>query len=125
MSSPPAVSSPLAAPMPHGRRWHVRLTVVRALLSVFPPFTLNRTRLLALKACGIRAGQATLFWGLPKLVGRGPITSRLRIGAHCGFNDGCVFDLTAPITIGNHVAVGHEVHFLTTLSQEDIETADP
>jgi acetyltransferase-like isoleucine patch superfamily enzyme len=95
------------------------------LLGVFPPFTLNRIRLLALKLCGIRTGQATLFWGLPTLVGRGGITSRLRIGAYCGFNDGCVFDLSAPITIGNHVSVGHEVRFLTTLRQEDIETAAP
>jgi len=86
---------------------------------------LNRTRLLALKACGIRTGQATLFWGLPKLTGRGSITPRLRIGAYCGFNDGCVFDLEAPITIGNHVSVGHEVRFLTTLRQEGVETAAP
>jgi maltose O-acetyltransferase len=125
MSSPHTVSSPLVAPVPAGRRWHVRLTVIRALLGVFPPFTLNRIRLLALKVCGIRAGQATLFWGLPKLVGRGPITSRLRIGAYCGFNDGCVFDLAAPITIGNHVSVGHEVRFLTALRQDDVETAAP
>jgi maltose O-acetyltransferase len=111
--------------VPHGRRWHVRLTIIGALLGVFPPFTLNRIRLLALKMCGIRTGQATLFWGLPKLVGRGPITSRLRIGAYCGFNDGCVFDLSAPITIGDHVSVGHEVRFLTTLHQENIETVAP
>ena len=111
--------------MPAGRRWHVRLTVVRALLGVFPPFTLNRTRLLALKACGIRTGRATLFLGLPKLTGRGSITSRLQIGAHCGFNDGCVFDLTAPITIGNHVSVGHEVRFLTSVRQEGVETGAP
>jgi maltose O-acetyltransferase len=125
MSSPHVDSSSLAVPVPDGRRWHVRLTVVRTLLAVFPPFTLNRTRLLALKACGIRTGQATLFWGLPKLMGRGPITSRLRIGDYCGFNDGSTFDLSALITIGNHVSVGHEVRFLTTLQQEGIKTAAP
>lgn len=99
--------------------------VVRALLGIFPPVTLNRTRLLALKACGIRTGRATLFLGLPKLTGPGPIASRLRIGAHCGFNQGCVFDLTAPITIGDHVSVGHEVRFLTTVHREGVETAAP
>jgi maltose O-acetyltransferase len=125
MSPSPGVSVPLAFPVPGGRRWHVRLTVVRALLGVFLPFTLNRTRLLALKACGIRTGHATLFWGLPKLAGRGSITSRLRIGAYCGFNDGCVFDLEAPITIGNHVSVGHAVRLLTALCQEGIKTAAP
>lgn len=70
-------------------------------------------------------GHATLFGGLPRLTGRGPITSRLQIGAHCGFNDGCEFDLEAPITIGNHVSVGHEVRFLTKICQDGIETAAP
>jgi len=94
-------------------------------LDIFPPFALNRSRRLALKACGIRTGNATLFWGLPKLTGPGSITSRLQIGSHCGFNDGCVFDLTAPITIGNHVSVGHEVRFLTSRRQDGVEIAAP
>jgi acetyltransferase-like isoleucine patch superfamily enzyme len=101
--------------LPAGRRWHLRLTVVHALIGVFPPFSMNRLRLLALKACGLRIGRATLFFGLPRLTGPGRIATRLRIGSHCGFNDGCVFDLAAPVTIGDHVAVGHEVSFVTTL----------
>ena len=120
--SPTVAFSPA---MPDAGRWHVRLTVVEALLGVFPPFTLARIRRLALKACGIRSGHATFFWGLPKLTGPGPIASRLQIGAECGFNDGCLFDLTAPITIGNHVSVGHEVRFLTTLRQGGVENAAP
>ncbi len=124
-SSPPLVSSPALAHVPAGRRWHVRLAVVSAVVGVFPPFTLNRIRLLALKACGLSVGGATLFWGLPKLTGRGPIASRLRVGTYCGFNDGCLFDLEAPITIGDHVSVGHEVRFLTTLRQEGIGIAAP
>jgi acetyltransferase-like isoleucine patch superfamily enzyme len=66
-----------------------------------------------------------LFFGLPILTGRESRTSRLQIGAHCGFNDGCVFDLTAPIAIGNHVAVGHEVRFLTSVPGTGGETAAP
>jgi acetyltransferase-like isoleucine patch superfamily enzyme len=104
--------------MPPERRWHVRLAVVDALLGAFPPFTLSRIRRLALQACGINMGRATFFWGLPKLTGPGSFTSRLKVGAETGFNDGCVFDLAAPITVGNHVSVGHEVHFLTTQRQE-------
>ncbi len=99
--------------------------MVQALLGVFPSVSLNRTRLLALKACGIRMGRATMFLGLPKLVGPGSITSRLQIGAYCGFNDGCVFDLTAPVTIGDHVAVGHEVRFLTSVRAEGANCAAP
>jgi maltose O-acetyltransferase len=125
MGSSSAASSPLMPPVPVGRRWHIRLTLVQLLLGVFPPFALNRIRRLALMACGIRTGNATLFWGLPKLTGPGSITSRLQIGSYCGFNDGCEFDLTAPITIGNHVAVGHEVRFLTTRLQEGVEIAAP
>jgi acetyltransferase-like isoleucine patch superfamily enzyme len=124
-STPPADSSTLAATVPVGRNWHVRLSVFRVLLGVFPAFSLNRCRLMALQACGVRMGRSTWFWGMPRLSGPGPIASRLRVGSDCGFNDGCEFDLKAPITIGNHVAVGHEVRFLTTLHKEGSTTALP
>ena len=123
MSASPTAT--LAPAIPAAGRLHVRLMVVDVLLGVFPPFTLARIRRWALKACGIHSGRATFFWGLPKLTGPGPIASRLQIGADCGFNDGCVFDLTAPITIGNDVSVGHEVRFLTNLSQGGVENAAP
>jgi acetyltransferase-like isoleucine patch superfamily enzyme len=110
---------------PPARRRHFRLALVQAVVGIFPPFSLNLTRGLALKACGIHTGPATLFFGLPQLTGPGPIVSRLRIGAYCGFNDGCVFDLTAPITIGDNVAVGHEVRFLTSQSEGSLQTAAP
>ncbi|NJO82709.1 MAG: acyltransferase [Blastochloris sp.] len=45
-------------------------------------------------------------------MGHDPL-KHLRIGHQCVFNDGCVFDLQAPITIGNHVALGHQVMLLT------------
>lgn len=113
------------SPVSAGRRWHLRLTLIHALLDIFPPVTLSRTRVLALKACGVRMGYPTFFWGLPTLIGPGPITSRLKIGSHCGFNYGCVFDLTAPITVADHVSVGHEVQFLTAMRQESGESAAP
>lgn len=125
MDSPSAVSLHQAAQLPSGRSWHVRLAIVRVLLGIFPTFSLNRTRFLALKACGMRMGRATLFFGMPRLTGHGAITSRLRIGAHCGFNEGCLFDLEAPVTLGDHVAVGHEVRFLTSLRPEGAGTAAP
>jgi maltose O-acetyltransferase len=71
-------------------------------------------RTLALRWSGIRMGRATGFWGMPTLIGTGPIASRLTIGDHCGFNQGCFFDLEDRITIGDHVSVGHDVMFLTT-----------
>jgi len=66
-----------------------------------------------------------VFWGLPILRGRGAIASRLQIGSDCGFNDGCIFDLAASLTIGNHVAVGHEVSFLTSLGPDGPAMAAP
>ena len=81
-------------------------------------------RWLALRACGVRIGRGSSFWGHPVLMGRGDIAGRLRIGALCGFNVGCVFDLAAPVTLGDHVSVGHQVRFLTS-QQADGGAAAP
>jgi len=109
---------PVARQERRERGWHIRLAIMHAVLGFFPSYSLCRTRRFALAACGVRAGFATLFWGLPRLTGRGRITARLQIGAHCGFNDGCTFDLEAPIRIGDHVSVGHKVRFLTSVRRE-------
>lgn len=103
----------------------LRLTLAEAVLGVFPPFTMARMRRWVRRVCGLRTGRATFFWGAVKLTAPRFSTSRLRIGAHCGFNDGCVLDLAAPITIGNYVAVGHEVRFMTSRRQEDPEIPAP
>jgi maltose O-acetyltransferase len=81
--------------------------------SRLPPFTAHRVLALALRASGVRMGHASVFWGAPTLTGSGPFCSRLSIGAHCGFNVDCYFELEAPVTIGDHVSVGHDVMFLT------------
>lgn len=124
MTSPAAISTPVGTAA-SGRSWHVRLAVARGLLHLLPAFTLNRVRRLALKSCGIQLGRGTLLWGSPKLSGRGNIAARLRIGEYCGFNDGCEFDLRAPVTIGNHVSVGHEVRFLTSQCADGHAPAAP
>ena len=50
---------------------------------------------------------------MPRFVGSGDARSRLRVGTYCGFNRGTHFELEDKITIGDHVAVGHDVMFLT------------
>lgn len=50
---------------------------------------------------------------MPLLTGPGDVASRLRVGELCGLNFGCLFQLDAAITLEQHVAVGHEVMFLT------------
>jgi maltose O-acetyltransferase len=102
------------AALPEGRRFHLRLTLGRLLCAPLPPFVLGRVRALALRAAGVAIGRGTNFWGLPLLLGPGTIGRRLRIGSMCGFNLGSVFDLTAPVTIADHVSVGHQVRFLTS-----------
>jgi acetyltransferase-like isoleucine patch superfamily enzyme len=50
---------------------------------------------------------------MPTLLGSGNFAERLSIGELCGLNFGCYFELFAPITLADHVAVGHQVMFLT------------
>jgi maltose O-acetyltransferase len=92
---------------------HWRLFALELLFRAVPPFVANRLRTQGLRAAGVSIGRATLFWGLPTLLGSGPICSRLRIGEYCGFNADCVFDLEDSITVGDHVGVGSGVMFLS------------
>lgn len=78
-----------------------------------PPFTGGRAIGAVLRLAGARIASSTIFWGMPTLVGPGNPASRLEIGELCGLNFGCYFELDAPITLAPHVAVGHEVMFLT------------
>ena len=50
---------------------------------------------------------------MPELSGPGDVYSRLTIGTYCGFNARCHFELYDKVTIGDHVAVGQDVMFLT------------
>jgi maltose O-acetyltransferase len=83
------------------------------LFRAFPPFVAPNLRTQALRAAGFRIGRASVFWGRPHFHGTGDIARRLTIGTDSGFNAGCVFDLEDTVTIGNRVAVGHRVMFLT------------
>jgi maltose O-acetyltransferase len=91
----------------------VPLALVELLLHRLPPFVGARALGLGLRLAGVRVPRSTIFWGMPTLVGEGDVASRLRIGELCGLNFGCYFELDAPITLEDHVAIGHEVMFLT------------
>jgi maltose O-acetyltransferase len=93
------------------RRWRLRLA--ERVFGACPPFAAARAVTLALRASGVRLGGASVFWGMPRLVGPGDICSRLSVGGYCGFNARCYFELEDKITIGDHVAVGQDVMFLT------------
>lgn len=95
-------------------RLHLRLRALELLFGKVPPFVAGRVRTMAMRAAGLRIGRSSIFFGLPTLVGPEPLQERFRVGTDCGFNAGCFFDLEDSISIGDHVAAGHDVMFLTS-----------
>ena len=93
---------------------HGRLLAARLLVGGLPPFVANRLRTYALRLAGFQIGRGTVMWGMPTIIGSGNIYKQLTIGEQCGFNVGCLLELEAPISLGNHVAVGHDVTILTS-----------
>jgi len=90
------------------------LSLIELVFRPLPPFVGGRAIGLALRLAGARVGTSTMFWGMPTLAGSHPqLASQLQIGELCGLNFGCHFELDAPITLADHVAIGHEVTFLT------------
>jgi maltose O-acetyltransferase len=79
-----------------------------------PRFAVSRLRTPLLRAAGWQIGPHTLVFAVPCFYGGGPIQSRLTVGESVIINAGCTFDLNAAITIGDRVAVGHEVLILTS-----------
>lgn len=61
-----------------------------------------------LRLLGVRIGSRSQIDGGGYVYGGG-----LTLGRRCFVNRGCYFDLTAPITIGDDVEVGHGVTFIT------------
>jgi len=94
-----------------GRR--VALSLLELAMHRMPTFVGARSITYGLRLAGVNIDKSSIFWGMPTLVGSGDIASRLTIGQLCGLNFGCYFELDAPITLVEHVAVGHEVMFLT------------
>lgn len=99
--------------------WGVR--VAEQVFGRCPPFTAARLTTNTLRLLGVSIGRASVFWGMPSLSGPGDVCSRLRIGTYCGFNVRTYFQLDDAIHIGDHVAVGQDVMFLTSTH----DTTDP
>lgn len=94
--------------------WQPRLYLANMLLTPLPPFVGKRLRVYILRAAGFRIGRGTTMWGMPTIIGRGDIYSRLTIGEQVACNLGILFELEASITIGNKVAIGHQAMILTS-----------
>jgi maltose O-acetyltransferase len=91
----------------------VPLALVELVLHRLPTFVGARSVVRGLRIAGASVGSSTIFWGMPTLTGEGDVAPRLSIGELCGLNFGVHFELDAEITLEDHVAVGHEVTFLT------------
>ena len=92
---------------------HGRLLLARLLLAPLPIHVGSRLRAQVLRLAGFAIGHGTVMWGLPTLTGGRDIYRNLVVGPYCWFNVGSFLDLGAPITIGERVAVGHQVMMLT------------
>lgn len=92
---------------------HGRLLLAQSVLALLPPFVGSRLRVRILRLAGFRIGHGTVLWGNPTFLGSGDLYSRLQIGRECWVNVGCLFDLNAPITLGDRVALGQQVMILT------------
>lgn len=74
-----------------------------------------RVRTALLRRAGMTIGAGSAFGGRIRVVGVGArLRSRITLGMNCWINDGCTFDGSAEITLGDGVALGHEVMLLTS-----------
>jgi maltose O-acetyltransferase len=101
---------------------HPRYLVVQFFVSLLPHNSLNRLRTFLYRLCGLSIGKGTVILGKMTLTAQGPMTSRLTIGGNCRINTPLYLELNAPITIGQYVAIGHHVVFITT--DHDISCSD-
>ena len=93
---------------------HLRLLLARMLLAPLPIHVGSRVRVYILRLAGFQIGPGCVMWGTPTITGDGDLYRKLIIGQGCWFNIECFLDLGAPISIGDHVAIGHQVMLLTT-----------
>jgi len=88
--------------------------VSSAVARVLPQMAFSRARTHILRLAGWNIGNRSLFYGVPQLSGLGPTRSRLRIGEDVFINVDCAFELNDVIEIGDRVAIGPGVRFLTS-----------
>ncbi len=90
-----------------------RWLLVQMLMKPFPRNVGTWLSPRLMRAAGFDIGEGTLFSALPVITGEKDMIKRLRIGRGCYINAGCTFDARDFITIGDDVAIGHEVMLLT------------
>jgi maltose O-acetyltransferase len=93
---------------------HLRLALIRLLLTPLPLTVGGRLRAYALRLVGFRIAHGVVFHELPRIIGTGDVYSRLELGRSSFINVGCLFDLSDRIVIGERTALAQEVMILTS-----------
>jgi acetyltransferase-like isoleucine patch superfamily enzyme len=90
----------------------VRKTIGTLASAALPQLSFQRLRTSLLRATGVRIGARSTFLGTLRMTGSGD-PSLLSIGDDTTITGPLHVDLSAPISIGNHVQIGHDVALLT------------
>jgi maltose O-acetyltransferase len=90
-----------------------RFKAALAVSNLLPTYAFGAVRLRLLRLGGIRIGPGSGVGGAVRVAGGASPARNLTLGADCFVNDGCRFDASAPITIGDGVYLGHDVAVLT------------
>ena len=90
-----------------------RLLLAGAAAALLPHHSFNRLRTWIYRAGGLRIGHGTIVSGPLTIWGTGDVAGRLRIGQNCMINFHVFLELEAEVWIGDRVAVGHGVTFVT------------
>jgi maltose O-acetyltransferase len=96
---------------------HPAVLLGSAVARLLPKYVGNRLRAAILRRAGWSIGRYSTLGGVPTFAGSGSIQRRLSIGERTWVNVGCFFELHDEIRIGDGVAIGHDVLFLTSSHQ--------
>ena len=94
--------------------FHWRMRLLNAFAFLLPHLCFNRLRTALYRAFGIRIGAHSLVLGSIQISGKERPWERLSLGAYCQITAPLYADVNAPISIGNHVAIGHHTVLITT-----------
>lgn len=89
----------------------IRRTLLLALAGVLPRLAFSRVRAGLVRCSGVAVGSGTVIGGRLVVSGWG---GRLSFGRDCFVNSGCHVDLSASVSIGDRVALAHDVLIITS-----------
>jgi acetyltransferase-like isoleucine patch superfamily enzyme len=98
---------------------HPRLQAYNVAASLLPSGTGGEIRARMLRVVGFQIGSGTTIEGPLSITGGRGLTRRLVIGHECSIGANSMFELVAPITIGDRVTIEPGVMLLTSTHELD------